>query len=319
VQHHRRGAERDEGVPGEVLRDGEQEPVGDLDAVVVGPASVQVEPDQLGDVVGTGPGGDGGRIPLLDDPALLHDHQPVGQHQRIEGVVRDQHGGTGVGGQVPVQLDAGIQAGTGVQGGERLVEQQHGRPHRERPGQCHPLRLSAGELPGSPVGVFDQSHPGQPVAGRQPSRPSVGTVPAWAEGHVLERVQVWEEQIVLEDHADRPPLGGDERVPIRPVQVAARHRDVAGGQSLQAGERPQRGRLAGTVRTEQRHHLTGRDPQGHVQPEVSPVHREVRVQQVFGHGVLTHRSRSPARITTETTSRIRLSTIAASTSVSSAR
>ena len=46
------GRERDERVAVHSVGDGEGEPVGDRDGVAVGPAAVEVEPDQPGDVVG---------------------------------------------------------------------------------------------------------------------------------------------------------------------------------------------------------------------------------------------------------------------------
>ena len=45
-----------------------------------------------------------------------------------------------------------------VQGGERLVEQEHLRPDGERPGQGHPLLLTARHLVGISVREAAQAH-----------------------------------------------------------------------------------------------------------------------------------------------------------------
>ncbi|MPN44030.1 hypothetical protein SDC9_191591 [bioreactor metagenome] len=46
----------------------------------------------------------------------------------------------------------------GVQGAERLVQQQHLRLHGQRTGQSHPLTLAAGQLGRQPVGELPQMH-----------------------------------------------------------------------------------------------------------------------------------------------------------------
>ncbi len=92
---------------------------------------------------------------------------------------------------------------------------------------------------------------------------------------------------------------------------------MPGGQRSQPGESPQGGGLAGPVRAQQGDHLAGSDPQPHVETESAPVDDEVGVQAA-GHRT-AHRSRNAARMVTETTNSTRLSTIAASRSVSSAR
>ena len=94
---------------------------------------------------------------LLDDPAGPHHRHPVGDGERLLVVVGDhQRGGAGrpqdvaqVGGQAFAQA--------GVEGRQRLVEQQQARLGGERPGQGDALALAAGEGRGQPVAVPRQA------------------------------------------------------------------------------------------------------------------------------------------------------------------
>jgi hypothetical protein len=58
----------------------------------------------------------------------------------------------------PAQPVAQLLADLGVERAERLVEEQHGRLDRQRPGQRHPLALAAGELVGHPVRELREVH-----------------------------------------------------------------------------------------------------------------------------------------------------------------
>jgi hypothetical protein len=81
---------------------------GDADAPIV------VELAQKADLQGVP---EAGRA-FLDDPAVLDDDEAVGEHQRVERVVGDHEGRAGVPGEMPARLGAGVETGTGVQGGE---------------------------------------------------------------------------------------------------------------------------------------------------------------------------------------------------------
>ena len=266
-------------------------------------------------------------VALLHHPPVLDDDQPVRQDQRVQRVVRDDQRGTRVFAEVPVQLGAGVQPGTGVQRGQRLVEQQQSRVDGERAGQRDPLRLAAGKLPGLAAGVPGQPDPLQPGGGLFPRGAPVCAVPARPERDVVQCGQMREQEILLEHDADRAALGGRPRTGCGAVQLGPGEGEVAGGQRLEAGQRPQRGGLSGAVRAEQRDHLARPDGQPEIQAERGPVGRtvldhQVRVEQrrgVTGHALVSHLSRRTARMVTETTSRIRLSTIAACRSVSRAR
>ena len=207
------------------------------------------------------------------------------------------------------QPRARVQPGAGVERRERLVEQQQLGLRGEGAGERDPLCLASAQLARLFPYVIGQTHPPQPLPGllaRFPARhaPAPGT-----EGHVVERGEVREEQVILEDHADPAVLG---RFPVEPGAV---QRDVPVVEAGQPGQRAQRRGLARAVGPEQRHHLAGRDRQRDVQGEPGAPHHETSVQ----HHAATHRSRRAARMPTETTSSTRLSTMAASTSCSRAR
>ena len=195
----------------------------------------------------------------------------------------------------------------------------------QRPGQRDPLRLPAGQLPGLALRRASASPTRSSQSrGLRPRARRSSPAAARAERDVVQRGQVREQQVVLEHHADRPvarAATNDRAVAgrraVSPVE-ARRGRAVSG---MQPGQRAQRGGLAGAVRAEQRHHLARRDAQRRGRGGTGPGRRR---RCASSSGWLTRwpasqRSRRPARTTTETTSSTRLSTIAASRSVSSAR
>ena len=158
----------------------------------------------------------------------------------------------------PPQPVAQLLAYLGIQRAERLVEQQHRRLDRQRPGQRHPLALAAGELRGQPVGELlqvDQSEqlvdPGtdlrlRPVPDLQ------------SERDVAPHRQVLERRVVLEDEADvallRRQVGGVDVLDLDPAGVGL----------LEAGDDAQEGRLATAGGAEQGRELPGRDAEGDV-------------------------------------------------------
>ncbi len=111
-----------------VVRDHEGSAAGERHRGAVGPACVQVQADQLGHVVGAGLAGDQRRGALLHDAAAFEDDDLVGQHERLYRVVGDQQARAGEVGQVPLELGLDVEAGAGVEGRKRFVQQQQGRP-----------------------------------------------------------------------------------------------------------------------------------------------------------------------------------------------
>ncbi len=123
----------------------------------------------------------------------------------------------------------------------------------ERAGERDPLLLPAGELVREAVGEVAES-----TSSRASGRPARGlglahAAPTQAESGVLQRAQVREEGVRLEDHPDVPLV----RRNIGHVPPA--EQDCAACGVLEPGEHAQRGRLAAAGRSEQGDELAGRD------------------------------------------------------------
>ena len=73
-----------------------------------------------------------------------------------------------------------------------------------------------------------------------------------------------EQEVVLEYHPARPPLGRDQHLGRRVVEDGAVEHDTTGGQRAQAGERPEQRGLATAVGPEYSQHLAI----GHLELEV---------------------------------------------------
>src|SRR5690606_14510554 len=140
----------------------------------------------------------------LLDPAAVHDGDRVAYGERFLLIVRDEDPGRARLLQDLPYLQANLVAERGVEVAERLVEQDHVGPGRERLGERHALLRAAGELvrvaalvTGEPDEVEDLEHPGRRLTPGQPVQ---------AEGDVLRHGPVRKERVILKDHADAPPL-----------------------------------------------------------------------------------------------------------------
>ena len=186
----------------------------------------------------------------LDDPAAVDHHDPVGQQQRVEDVVGDQDGG-------PV----------GEHPAQRLPQRRVVR-RRRAPPSARRAAAAAGRRPGR--GRRRPAGPGRRTAGRgagrrAPRRPTSSSqaracvarrtarvaAAARAEGDVLERAQVREEQRVLGEQRDPPRVrrhpDAGRRSARRPSSTT---RPVSGRSSPAATASS--GRLAGAVGPEHR-------------------------------------------------------------------
>ena len=130
----------------------------------------------------------------------------------------------------------------GIEGAERLVEQQHFRLDGERPGQRDALPLAAGQLRRTTVGHEIELDELEQVADAPvdlgAGRPPVAGPDPQAERDVLEHRHVTEERVMLEHEADAPIA----HVAIRGVLVFEQHRARVGG--LQPRNHAQQRRLA---------------------------------------------------------------------------
>ena len=274
----------------------------------VAPATQEVDPRQVGDEARARPGGHFGGRPGLDDLAFLEDDEPVGQRDRLQGVVGDKDADTLKSGKLARQLAAHFRADGDVESGQRFVEEEEARLGGQCAQQRDALRLASGQLAGHRLEALAEPCALEPLA--RDSR-GIGSQP---KGDVVEHCHVGKQDVVLKDEADAPVLGqympaGGRIIEHLTVQL---HAAVDGNQ---ARERPQKRRLAGAVGTQHRHGLAGADLEVDVEREPVAVDSNRCAE---AHGDPSHRSRMPMRIASETASRIRLKTMAPSGRVSNA-
>jgi len=146
-----------------------------------------------------------------------------------------------------------------VEAREGLVHQKDPRPRRQRAGERDALLLAARQL----MRVFRaepaQRHPLQQLADpRGTRRPASGQ----AKGDVLGDVEMREEREILKHQPDRPALGRDPEDGV--ADQPAIDMDGAGILHVDAGDHPERRRLAAARGAEQAGHLTRTDGQRHV-------------------------------------------------------
>ena len=182
------------------------------------------------------------RRAALRNDTVVHDDDLVAHRERFILVVRH------IGHREPQpllqrsDLLAHLPAQARVQIGQRLVEQQDRRFQHQRPGQRNPLLLAARQFRGLPLVEADQPDAAQRL---------LRALPRDAPGHprhleavadVVEHVQVGEQRVALEHHADVAVRGAQRRHVLAPDQDLARRR------CFEAGDHPQRGGLAAARR-----------------------------------------------------------------------
>ena len=198
----------------------------------------------------------------LDDPAVIHENDHIGQIQRLLHVVGNKHKGL-----VQLLLEGAHlllegAPGHGVQGGEGLVHQHDGGRGRQGTENTDALLLSAGHLGGVLVGVLLI---GQVDQLQQLMDDLVARLLAVFQqiGHhadVLGHGHVGKQADLLDDIANvaaqlHPVLGGD---------ILAVYIDLAAGGFNQAVDHLQRGGLAAAGRADQDRHLPLLDFKGDV-------------------------------------------------------
>ena len=181
-------------------------------------------------------------------------------------------------GQVVLEQPAQPGPRADVEGGEGLVQQQHGGVGYQCPGQSHALPLASGKATGAVAGHRTEAHRLQPSGGAPAGLPAGYPAGAKPEGHVLQRAQMGEQRAVLEYDAD-PALCRSCKDPgVRVLENPITEPYVAPVEPNQAGQRPHRRGLARPVRAQQGHRLPEIDAQSHVQMEAGPFDYQARVE-----------------------------------------
>ena len=94
---------------------------------------------------------------LLHDVAAFHEDHPGGDLTGKADFVGDYHHGHAVGGKL-LHDRQHLADHFRIQGGSGLVEEQNVRVHSQRPGDGHPLLLTAGQLGRKGRGFVQQPH-----------------------------------------------------------------------------------------------------------------------------------------------------------------
>src|SRR6266536_5301956 len=192
----------------------------------------------------------GRRADLLDD-AVAHHDDAVGDGQRRLEVVGHVDGRDA---ELPLQLlqlDPHLRPELGVEIGQRLVEEEHGGREDEGAREGNPLLLAAGELRRAPARqlphlheVEGPAHPLGDLALRFAPHPE--TI-----GDIVEDGHVGPDSIGLEHHGEPAALRRDLGPRSGVVHDGAVDPDLARGWLLEAGDGPERRRLAAAGRPEQ--------------------------------------------------------------------
>src|SRR5262249_21559518 len=153
----------------------------------------------------------------LDDPALVHDRDLVGERERLALIVGDVDGGEVEVALQPLELAAHAVAQLGVEIGKRLVEQKKLRLHHQRARQREALLLAAGKLGGVAIDQLIErdrvEHAHHPLADLLLGQPAHLE---W-ERRVLEHVHVRPDGVGLEHHAEIALVRRDEDALVRGV------------------------------------------------------------------------------------------------------
>ena len=156
------------------------------------------------------------------------------------------------------QLELGVLAQLLVQRGQRLVQQQKLGLTRQRPGQRHPLALTARNLVRLARGERRQlhqiEHGAHPLGARRCGHPFVLQPIA----HVPFHRHVRKQRVALKHHVHRAIPGR------HPTHVLPVDEDAPAGRSLEPRQHPQQGGLAAARPAQQAEDFTLGDGQGNV-------------------------------------------------------
>ena len=181
----------------------------------------------------------------LLDAALGHDHHRVRHGQGLLLIVGHEHKGNAGGLLDLLQLLLHILAQLQIQGGQRLVQQQHLGLAHQSPGDGYPLLLPAGKAGDAAVLKAGEGNQGEHIPHLLLDFRFGHLLLPQGEGHVLKHVQMGEQGIALE-HGVHVALVGGHIVDVLP------HEDnVPLIGALKPADEPQGGCLAAAGGTQQ--------------------------------------------------------------------
>ncbi len=189
----------------------------------------------------------------LDEAAVAHDRDPVGDGHRFFLVVGDEdHRRLDLAVDAD-QFGAHLAAEGRVEAGERFVEQEEVRAADERLGNGDALPLAARKLVDAAVEQAGNVEDARDVLGALPDQVARLAVGLEGEADVLAHVEVRVKRDGLEDHRDVALLGRDV------VHQAVAEEELAAGGFLQSGQHVERRRLAAARGAEQDQQLAVAD------------------------------------------------------------
>ena len=223
-----------------------------------------------------------GRRSLLDDAALVHEHDAIADVPGEVHLVRDdehRHPGS----RKVAHDDEHLADELRVERRRDLVEEHHVRVHHQRPRDGDPLLLAARELVRMLVRLLLETDRGQKFVS-----PSLGVPsrhlpdPPRGERQIVDRRQLRKEIELLEDDPDALAYGGDVRA-LRSYLLAVEE-DAAGLDGLEQVDAAKERALPAAARADDHEHLAERHGQ------VDPVEDEV-VAEALAHAFEPHHRR----------------------------
>jgi len=243
------GGEHDAGAGGKVgAWDGQAAAAIELDGVAGRrdeAGQLDAGADEAGDEAAGGRVVDDRGLADLLDLAGAHYRHAVGHAHRLVLVVGDHDRGQVEAALQPADLELQVQAQRAVEGGERLVEQQHRRFGDDGARERDPLLLSARERARQTVGKVRHLHRLERGLHPRYDLGPGGAPGAQPVGDVLGDRHVREERIVLEHHAD-PAVTRRQMVHRLPIE-----QDTSGARPEKPGDGAEQRGLAAAGGAEQ--------------------------------------------------------------------
>jgi len=194
----------------------------------------------------------------FDEAAETHHADAVAQVKGLFLVVGHQDGGHTELALDGLQAAAQVHADLGIQGAQRLIEQQHVGLQGQGAGKCHALLLAAGKLARHAVAQAHQPDEFEQFVAFAAASAARHFLDLQAELDVLRHGHILEQRVVLEDEADIARLGGQVG------HVAFVQEDLALVGVRQAGDDVEHGGLAAAAGAEQHEELAVLDLQRNV-------------------------------------------------------